>query len=73
MIFSLNKGCIALQNLTYIGTTKFNKDLDRRGIFKKKINEKKKFSAFSNIITFNMHIKCFRVHFLHNNHPSAYY
>jgi hypothetical protein len=50
-----------------------NKDLDRRGIFKKKINEKKIFSAFSNIITFNMHIKCFRVDFLPNNHPSAYY
>jgi hypothetical protein len=31
----------------YIGTTKINKDLDRRGIFKKKINEKKLFSAFS--------------------------
>jgi hypothetical protein len=46
MIFSLNKGCIALQNLTYIGTTKFNKDLDRRGIFKKKINEKKNFQHF---------------------------
>jgi hypothetical protein len=57
----------------YIGTTKINKDLDRRGVFKKKINEKKIFSAFSNIITFNMHIKCFCVDFLSNNHPSAYY
>jgi hypothetical protein len=69
MIFSLNKGCIAL----FTDTTKINKDLDRGGIFKKKINEKNLFSAFSNIITFNMHIKCFCVDFLPNNHPSAYY
>jgi hypothetical protein len=62
MIFSL-----------YIATTKIDKDLDRRRIFKKKMNEKKIFSAFSNIITFNMHFKRFCVDFLPNNHPGAYY